>query len=255
MNTSIQDAYNLVWKLVLVLEGKSGSGLLDTYHTERRPEGRRVVDRSIRSIGEMLPFIEALGFRGGQTYEEAMRILDDLHGPGGGQRRNALSAALRLLNGQFNAHGVEMGQRYESGASVDDGTSFPAHAQDPDLYYMPTTHPGVHLPHIWLERDKAPVSTLDLCAYDRFTLITGVDHQGWSDAAAKVTAELNVPIAAISVGLGQRNNDVLGGWTSSRAFAETGCLLVRPDRFVAWRSAGAATDPARTLLDVMSQIL
>ena len=255
MNTSIQDAYNLVWKLVFVLTGRAGSGLLDTYHTERRPEGRKIVDRAIRSVGEMLPFIEALGFRSGQSYEEAMAVLEHLHGPDGEEQRQALFAAMGLLNGQFNAHGVEMGQRYESGAVVDDRTPYPADDRDPDLYYVPTTHPGAHLPHIWLERDAAPVSTLDLCTYDRFTLITGVDGQAWSAAAAKTSAELNVSIDAVSVGLGQSNNDVLRGWTGLREVTDGGCVLVRPDRFVAWRTAGAATDPALTLLEVMSRVL
>jgi 2,4-dichlorophenol 6-monooxygenase len=255
MNTSIQDAYNLVWKVALVLNGQAGSGLLDTYHAERRQEGRKIVDRAIRSVGEMVPFIEALGFRGGQTYDEAMAILGHLHGPDGEEQRQALLAAMDLLNGQFNAHGVEMGQRYESAAVIDDGRPYPPSDRDPDLYYTPTTHPGAHLPHVWLERDAAPVSTLDLCAYDRFTLITGVDGQGWSAAAANVSAELNVPIGAVSVGLGQNDNDVLGAWTRSREVTDRGCVLVRPDRFIAWRSPGKVTDPAPTLLEVMSQIL
>ena len=79
INTSIQDAYNLAWKLALVLDGQAGSGLLDSYHAERRPDGRKIVDRSIRSVGEMLPFIDALGFRGDQTHDEAMAVLDHLH--------------------------------------------------------------------------------------------------------------------------------------------------------------------------------
>ena len=243
MNTSIQDPYNLVWKLALVLDGRAGPGLLDTYHAERRPEGRRIVDRAIRSVGEMLPFIEALGFRGGQTAEEAMAVLDELHGPDGEARRHALLAALELMNGQFNAHGVEMGQRYESTAVVDDGTPYPASDRDADLYFTATTHPGAHLPHVWLERDTEPVSTLDLCAYDRFTLITGIDGEAWRAAAAKVGAELDVPIDAVPVGLGQRDNDVLGAWTRAREVADRGCVLVRPDRFVAWRCEGAVADP------------
>ena len=131
LNTSIQDAYNLVWKLALVLEGRAGPDLLDTYHDERRPEGRKVVSRSIRSVEEMVPFIEALGFRPGQSEAEAAAILDHLHGPDGGQRRTALLEAIDLLNGQFNAHGVEMGQRYESDAVIDDGTPFPVVERDP----------------------------------------------------------------------------------------------------------------------------
>lgn len=44
-NTSIQDAYNLAWKLKLVLDGTAGAGLLDSYDQERRPVARQVIER------------------------------------------------------------------------------------------------------------------------------------------------------------------------------------------------------------------
>ena len=40
-NTSIQDAYNLAWKLAYVLRGAAGPGLLDSFDAERAPIGRR----------------------------------------------------------------------------------------------------------------------------------------------------------------------------------------------------------------------
>jgi hypothetical protein len=43
MNTGLQDAFNLGWKLALVCRGEAGSGLLDTYEAERRPVAERVV--------------------------------------------------------------------------------------------------------------------------------------------------------------------------------------------------------------------
>jgi FAD binding domain len=43
MNTGLQDAFNLGWKLALVCRGEAGSGLLDTYGAERRPVAVRVV--------------------------------------------------------------------------------------------------------------------------------------------------------------------------------------------------------------------
>jgi 2-polyprenyl-6-methoxyphenol hydroxylase-like FAD-dependent oxidoreductase len=46
MNTGIQDAYNLAWKLALVLSGKGRAGLLDSYDAERRPVGAEVVQRT-----------------------------------------------------------------------------------------------------------------------------------------------------------------------------------------------------------------
>lgn len=46
MNTGIQDAYNLAWKLALVLNGAAPDRLLDSYEAERRPVGADVVART-----------------------------------------------------------------------------------------------------------------------------------------------------------------------------------------------------------------
>nr|WP_244315608.1 FAD-dependent monooxygenase [Streptomyces albidochromogenes] len=48
MNTGIQDACNLAWKLALVLQGEAGPALLDSYDAERRPVGEEVVGRTVR---------------------------------------------------------------------------------------------------------------------------------------------------------------------------------------------------------------
>jgi pentachlorophenol monooxygenase len=49
MNTGIQDAHNLAWKLALALSGCAAPGLLDSYDAERRPVGEEVVGRTVRS--------------------------------------------------------------------------------------------------------------------------------------------------------------------------------------------------------------
>jgi 2-polyprenyl-6-methoxyphenol hydroxylase-like FAD-dependent oxidoreductase len=46
MNTGIQDAYNLAWKLALVLQGAATEALLDSYQAERRPVGADVIART-----------------------------------------------------------------------------------------------------------------------------------------------------------------------------------------------------------------
>jgi len=46
MNTGIQDAYNLAWKLALVLGGAAPESLLDSYEAERRPVGAEVIART-----------------------------------------------------------------------------------------------------------------------------------------------------------------------------------------------------------------
>lgn len=254
-NTSIQDAYNLAWKLALVTSGRAGDHLLDSYTAERQPVGRQVVDRANQSVMEMSVWLGALGFRPGQSEAEALAVIDHLFGPNGEAQRQALLQGLELMNGQFNAHGVELGQRYTSDAVVSDGTPFPPYARNPDLYYHPTTHPGAHLPHVWLQRGATDVSILDLCAYDRFTLLTGIDGAAWHAAALQVTREIGVTIQPMTVGLGQTNNDVLGHWACRREIADDGCLLVRPDRVVAWRAHGRAADPAGVLRAAMCAIL
>lgn len=46
MNTGIQDAANLGWKLAAAVQGWAPQGLLESYHTERRPVGRMVIRNS-----------------------------------------------------------------------------------------------------------------------------------------------------------------------------------------------------------------
>jgi 2-polyprenyl-6-methoxyphenol hydroxylase-like FAD-dependent oxidoreductase len=44
MNTGLQDAYNLAWKLALVVQGRAGAALLDSYEEERLPVARRLLN-------------------------------------------------------------------------------------------------------------------------------------------------------------------------------------------------------------------
>ncbi|MDV7083052.1 pentachlorophenol monooxygenase [Rhodococcus sp. IEGM 248] len=52
MNTGIQDAHNLAWKVALAVSGAAASDLLDSYDAERRPVGEEVVGRTVRSARE-----------------------------------------------------------------------------------------------------------------------------------------------------------------------------------------------------------
>jgi 2-polyprenyl-6-methoxyphenol hydroxylase-like FAD-dependent oxidoreductase len=53
MNTGLQDAANLVWKLVLVLKGYAPRALLDTYNSERRPVGQKVLNYTDKFFAAM----------------------------------------------------------------------------------------------------------------------------------------------------------------------------------------------------------
>jgi 2-polyprenyl-6-methoxyphenol hydroxylase-like FAD-dependent oxidoreductase len=50
MNTGLQDAYNLAWKLALVVEARADPALLDTYEEERLPIARRLLNTTDRAF-------------------------------------------------------------------------------------------------------------------------------------------------------------------------------------------------------------
>ena len=123
-NTSVQDAYNLAWKLAMVLRGQAGPALLETYTDERAPVGKQIVNRANLSRGQFGPIFEALGIGGGADAESITRSLDACRtlDAEGAKRRRDLESAIQLKNFEFNAHGVELNQRYVSTAVLDDGS-------------------------------------------------------------------------------------------------------------------------------------
>ena len=50
MNTGLQDAYNLAWKLALVVQGRADASLLDSYEAERQPVAQRLLDTTDRGF-------------------------------------------------------------------------------------------------------------------------------------------------------------------------------------------------------------
>ncbi|VXC10702.1 FAD-dependent oxidoreductase [Nocardioides sp. AX2bis] len=257
-NTSIQDSYNLAWKLSYVLRGLAGEGLLDSFDEERAPVGKQIVLRANKSIEEFGAILEALGLEdSGQSIEEMQRGIDALadgteEGVG---RRESLRKALELKDYEFNALGVELGQRYASRAVVGDGTPEPAYDRDPELHHHPTTWPGARLPHCWLGDGGRRVSTHDLAGKGVFTVLTGVTGAPWVKAAREAAAELGIEVRGFVIGPKADYSDLYDDWARLREVAEDGCVLVRPDAHVAWRSAGLVDDPAGALTDTLRAVL
>ncbi len=54
MNTGLQDAYNLGWKLALVTRGQANAALLDSYEAERLPVARRLLSSTDRAFTLMV---------------------------------------------------------------------------------------------------------------------------------------------------------------------------------------------------------
>ena len=260
-NTSIQDSYNLAWKLHHVVQGLASPSLLDSYDAERAPVARQIVERANQSIADTGRIIAALDI---DDTTEVGRLDQQLAkrrapGPEGEKIRERLREAIAYKAYEFDAHGVEHNHRYASSAIVTDGTAMPAFARDPELYAQPTTWPGAKLPHTWVTRDGRRVSTLDLAGHGSFSVWTGIGGQDWIDAAEQFSADTGLPITIVSVGPGEPIDDPYGTWAQLRETSDAGVLVVRPDLYVAARNASApgshetGVDARTWMYDVLSR--
>lgn len=203
----------------------------------------------------------------GESVNTRKRALDELSEPTGAgrDRRRALQNAVRHTRHEFHGLGVEMGQRYHGAGihSADEAepyVPFGQAAEDPVLYYEPSTYPGCRLPHVWLNRSypEEPVSTIDLAGHGAFTFFTGPGGDAWKEAAKIIANKLCIRVQAHSIGFGQDWTDPYYDWERVRGVEESGLVLVRPDRFVAWRASEVLQGSEaceRKLTDVMRSIL
>ncbi len=257
-NTSIQDSFNLAWKLAMVVKGQAGAALLDTYTDERAPIARQIVTRANQSIEEFGPIFGALGLLDSidpvkmqQNMDARCDDTDEAE-----RQREAIRKAIAFKVYEFDAHGVEMNQRYNSGAVVTDGQPEPAFAKDAVLHFQPTTWPGARIPHVWVfAADGRKVSTLDLTGKGRFAILTGIGGQGWIEAAKIVGDELGIDIACHTIGPRQQWQDFTGDWARAREVRDSGVVLVRPDHHAAWRAEAMVADPVAELRRVFKSIL
>jgi len=103
--------------------------------------------------------------------------------------------------------------------------------------------------------DGVPVFSLDLVGDLCFALLTGAGGEGWTQPAAEASARTGVPVRVHVIGGREGVTDPYGEWAALREVETTGCVLVRPDRQVAWRSPRYTMDGARQLPAVIEQAL
>ncbi len=217
MNTGIDDAVNLAWKLAGDVQGWGGANLLATYEADRRPVGAR-------NLAFARGFAESIG-----TFDVDPCVEADT--PEGAAERARLGAHLaHHSRSEMIIPGIALGVRYDGSSLVwEDGTPpVPDHAYD----YVATARPGHRAPHVWLADGDA------LCDRfaDGFTLLR-------TDPATDATPILS---AAEGVGLPVALLDIAEPAVAERYAAAL--TLVFPDGHVAWRGDAAPGDP-RALID------
>jgi 2,4-dichlorophenol 6-monooxygenase len=258
LNTSVQDAYNLCWKIAYVVKGLAGEALLHSYNAERIPVAKQIVEYANDCGQQIREMFKQMRLPMRPTAEDFAASLSAMQAPT--PEGAAMRAAVRLamdgtISGFGGGYGIEMNQRYQSDALVDDGTADPGFPRDPVSFYAPSTRPGAHLPHAWLVRNQRRVSTLDMCGNGKFTLLTGVSGHAWIELAARASRELGIDLNVHIIGAGQPVQDTYGDFARLSGIEECGALLVRPDMFIGWRANVATPELFSGLLPALRRIL
>ena len=230
LNTGVQDAHNLVWKIAAVEAGWGTDRLLDSYEIERRPVAKRNADVSLQNAMRLMEVYQALASMNGATRPTA-----------------ELRAAIANQAEHFDMLGLQLGFAYDAGAIADGDDADPPRASSV-REYAPSGHPGARLPHVWLDWAGERISSLDACTYDRFTLISAPGGERWTHAAPD-----GVPFTHVRMGDDVADPD--DEWQRRLGIERDGAVLVRPDQHVAARWRRAVDDPRAALADTFAAVL
>jgi 2,4-dichlorophenol 6-monooxygenase len=260
LNSAIQDAHNLCWKVAAVLHGHASEALLSTYESERKPVVQRNVDCSVDSAMNQISIGQELGIQPGageeKNWSSLQRLWSDL--PADEDFRRAAARAVASQSMEFNELGVEYGYTYAvPDAAIVPGAEPQPESPDPRRIYQPSTAPGHPLPHAWLDGDDGRRrSTLDLVRPGRFLLIAGEEGLAWCESGRRIAEKLGVPLDVLVIAHATGDYlDPRSSWLKQREIAADGAVLVRPDRFVAWRSLGGSDAAEEELEQALSMIL
>lgn len=219
MNTGMQDAVDISWKLEAAVRGWGGPKLLQSYGAERRPVALRNVKEATANLKRMMSTREKKPpkeiFEAGATGDHAREVF-------GTEYKD-------MMKQEWFTLGIHLGYWYEnSPVIVPDGTPQPP---DEVMTYTQTARPGSRAPHVWLAPGK---STLDLFGKGFVLLRFSTEADaGPMLAAAKAKGvpmhleDINQPDAATAYG--------------------RKLVIVRPDGHVAWRGDQLPPDCAATI--------
>jgi hypothetical protein len=220
MNTGIQDAVDLGWKLDAVLRGWGGARLLASYESERRPVALRNVRASTENLGRMLATRDRRPPP--QVFEQ-------------GREADAIRAEYgawftETMRHEWFMNGFHLGYRYDDSPIVwPDGT--PAPPLETSTYTQ-TARPGARAPHVALPDGR---STLDLFGRGFTLLRLGKDAPG-AERLRQAAADARVPLQVIALD----QPEIIEAYRRA-------LVLVRPDGHVAFRSDMEPQDPAAVI--------
>ena len=209
VNSGLEDAVNLGWKLAATLQGWGGEALLDSYGAERRPvfasTARDFIEKSITVDGQFLKAFDPQ--RDKSAFEAAWSA-----------RATGATGEVNAFEPHYEGSPVVGGEGGSPGAVG--GHSFKARA-------------GHHLAPQPLSSGRNVYDDLG----EGFTLLAFDAAPAAVQAFQQAAVELDIPLQVVA--------DAKSG---GRELYEAGLILVRPDQFVAWASTGQRVE-ARAVLE------
>jgi len=232
LNSGVQDAHNLAWKLAFAVNGSADSTLLDSYESERRPVAQNNANQSLANAMKLIEVPVAMGIlEPGIAWNER---LDEVMASSKG--RESVAQAVANQEVHFDMPGLQLGYSYDPDAKLPDPQKF-----------LPTGAPGERLPHAWLEETNQ-ISLLDRVPIDRFLLLIGPEGNEWMKVVESIDAKVLSTYQLTPAELSKPER-----WLGVAGIEPSGALLVRPDQHIAWR---ARTDSNRDdLSDALSNAL
>lgn len=214
LNTGIEDAHNLAWKLAAVVNGWAPESFLATYQSERQPIARRNAEQSLANL-EATGALDILA-EASHADDVAAFIADPTH-------LAQIASAVERQRPHFDSVALQLGYSYDNGADpIIDVTDF-----------TPRALPGRRLPHGWLELHGTRTAVLDLISHRAFTVLlldTGIEEPAIA---------LDAPVAVVRV---DRHAADVAQWMSEVGLNAASAVLIRPD--------GHILDVAQTPEDV-----
>lgn len=214
LSTGVQDAANLGWKLAATVRGTAPATLLDTYHQERHPVGRRLL---------MNTRAQGIVFLGGEQSDPLRALFTELIEHDAVKRH--LAGIVSHLDIRYDVNTPEASAAPGASAASGQDTAAPAH---PLL--------GRRLAKRPLTGADGESDTLRLLHPARGVLLDLSDDAGVRDIAARWSDRVDVVTATAKPVEGA--SDVLAGLDA---------VLVRPDGHVVWTGEGTPDGLAAAL--------
>jgi hypothetical protein len=138
---------------------------------------------------------------------------------------------------------VEFGQIYRSAGIAQDTCKDLLDAQLPDAW---AGQPGTRAPHVFIEVEGLQISTLHIFGR-HWILLTSSDV--WAQALKDIQQKQNRSLGVVSI---QADSDE---FLEKYGLKPGGCSLVRPDGYVAWRSASKVEEPSQLLHEALGMVM